>query len=175
MNKNTIFASALAVAGTALALSGAAPANALKFNWSFVIDGGLSSGGGGQTISGTIDGLQEGDNPGDTLIVTVLSTPTGELTGSGWTFSGGAGFFVTGETIALFDAVYTRNGGTETLNFGNDGGNVSPSLADSVNGIAWNSSGVTTFTDPAALPEPGSVVALLGLGALGVAGRKLRG
>lgn len=101
-----LIAPSLALAGATLAL--ATPAHALTFNWSFVTDGG-STGGAGQTISGTISGLVEGDNDGTGLTITVDSTPTGELVGGGWNFGGSGGgpaFTVTGGAVTFAGAVY---------------------------------------------------------------------
>jgi hypothetical protein len=78
MTTKTFFASSLALAGTALALSTTTTANALTFNWSFITNS-FSTGGAGQTISGKISGLVEGNNPGPGLTITVDSTPTRHL------------------------------------------------------------------------------------------------
>jgi hypothetical protein len=178
-----LIASSLALAGAALAISTATPAHALTFTWSFVT-GDSSTGGGGQTISGTISGLVEGNNDGTGLTITVDSTPTGELTGGGWTFVeaflGGPAFTVTGGVVTFADAFYSSStvvgSNNAALFFGGFGGFV-PELSDSNDfDPFWLSFSPNTFTPVSTptVPEPGSVVALLGLGALSIAGRKLR-
>jgi hypothetical protein len=178
-----LFASSLALAGTALAISTATPANALTFTWSFVTDSD-STGGAGQTISGTISGLVEGNNDGTGLTITVDSTPTGELTGGGWTFVqtrlGGPAFTVTGGVVTFADALYFSStvvgGNNAGLLFGGFGG-FDPALIDDNDFEPfWLGFTPNTFTPVSTptVPEPGSVVALLGLGALSIAGRKLR-
>ena len=180
MPTKSFIAPALALTGTAFVLSTATPANALTFNWSFVTDAG-STGGAGQTVSGTIRGLVEGNNPGTGLTIAVDSTPTGELLGGGWDFDGtgvnsiGRAFTVTGGTVTFADVVFRR--GDAILSFGGFGG-VSPVLSDlsDFNPI-FVSNFPNTFTPvstPTTVPEPGSALALLGLGALGVVGRKLK-
>ncbi|MEG3438086.1 PEP-CTERM sorting domain-containing protein [Pannus brasiliensis CCIBt3594] len=180
MIANPIFASRLTLTGTVLALSNAIPANALTFNWSFEIAPG-STGNIGETVSGTISGLVEGNNPGTGLTVTVDSTPTNELIGGGWSFLsssiGGPAFTVTGGVITFADAAFTRNNDNERVLFGGFGGYF-PTLNDLFDSQPfWTTSLSNTFTPattPTGTPEPGSVVALLGLGALSLAGRKLR-
>jgi hypothetical protein len=167
-----LIASSLALAGANLAL--ATPAHALTFNWSFVTEAG-STGGEGQTISGTISGLVEGNNPGAGLTVTVDSTPTGELVGGGWNFGGNGGglaFTVTGGAVTFARAIYLSStvvgSNSVRLFFGEFGGFI-PQLVD-LNGSNpnWFTSSPTTFTPVSTptVPEPGSALALLGLGAV---------
>jgi hypothetical protein len=179
ITKESIYSS-LALAGTAslLALSNPTAANALSFNWSFVTDP-FATGGAGQTISGTISGLVEGSNPGTGLTVTVDSTPTGKLLGGGWNFidtTGGDAFTVTAGAVTFADANFERGGLEEQLFFGGFGG-YNPELLDTNTGNPdWFARNPNTFTPvgAAATPEPSGLVALLGLGMLGLAGRKLK-
>ena len=93
------------IAGLAFTVSGLAtnPAHALLFDWSFTSAVPFDNPGG--IISGTIDGLLEGDNDGTGLTIEVLSTPTGELLGGGWEFFDvtvtGVAFTVTGGEITF--------------------------------------------------------------------------
>ncbi len=162
----------LAIAGMGLLVP--TQAMALTFNWSFVTDE-FSTGGAGQTISGTISGLVEGSNDGTGVTVTVDSTPTGELLGGGWIFDRaqleGDAFTVTGGSVTFADALFQRNSDGERLYFGGFGGWF-PQLVDR-NDFDPNwfnfDGGATTFTpaEVATTPEPGTVLALMGLG-LGV-------
>ncbi len=101
------------IAGLAVTVSGLAtnPAHALLFDWSFTSAAPFDNP--GEIISGTIDGLVEGDNvePGLTnLTIEVVSTPTGDLLGGGWFFisveGGSVGFTVTGGQITFASAHY---------------------------------------------------------------------
>ena len=103
------------IAGLAVTVSGLAtnPAHALLFDWSFTSAAPFNDPGG--IVSGTIDGLVEGDNvvPGLTnLTIAVVSTPTGELLGGGWFFisveGGSVGFTVTGGEIIFASVRYGR-------------------------------------------------------------------
>lgn len=169
------------LAGVAMGLLLPTQVMALTFDWSFVTEDG-STGGAGQTISGTISGLVEGSNDGTGLTVTVESTPTGELLGGGWVFdataNGGDAFTVTGGNVTFADALFERNGGLESLYFGGFGG-YDPNLHDSDFDPDWfNFSDSNTFTptdvDTPSTPEPGTALALmgLGLGALASRGKK---
>ncbi len=118
-----------------------APAMALSFNWSFEAGlGSIPDTDIGQTITGTISGLVEGDNDGTGLTITVDSTPSGDLLGSGWTLdtagSSDPAFVVTGGMVTFANAFYTRNSGTNVLLFGLNG-TFDPALSD----------GVTVWTD----------------------------
>ena len=179
ITKRSVYSSlALAGAASLVALFNPIAANALSFNWSFVA-GPFSSGQVGQTISGTISGLVEGSNPGTGLTVTVDSTPTGQLLGGGWSFidtdKGGNAFTVTGGTVTFADAYFERALGIQFVSFGGFGG-YDAELGNSLGNPDWFSSQPTSFTPIAAAttPEPNSLVALLGLGMLGLAGRKFK-
>jgi hypothetical protein len=171
---------ALASAASLLALFNPTAANALSFTWSFIAGTG-SSGQAGQTISGKISGLVEGSNDGSGLTVTVDSTPTGDLLGGGWTFQDtGLGalpplaFTVSGGSITFADAFFYRAGGNEALFFGGFGG-YNPQLVDFVDSDPnWISEDPNLANSFALIPEPSSVVALLGLGMLGLAASKLK-
>lgn len=86
------------------------PAQAISFGFSFANLGGDAPTGTNQLVTGTIDGLVEGNNSGAGVTVTVLSTPTGELLGN-YDFSeissgGPNAFIVTNGNITLADSVF---------------------------------------------------------------------
>ena len=177
ITKGSVYSSLVLAGATSLvALFNPTAANALTFNWSFV----SGSQNPGQTISGTISGLVEGSNPGTGLTVTVDSTPTGALLGGGWNFyfaGSGNVFTVTGGAVTFADAFFERGGLGNGLYFGGFGGFI-PELIDFTTGgdPDWFTFEPNTFTPVgvATTPEPSSVVALLGLGVLGLMGRKLK-
>ena len=87
------------------------PAQAISVGFSFSnLSGDLPPNGADQLITGTIDGLIEGNNSGAGVTATVLSTPTGEYLGD-YSFdniNGGSpnAFIVTGGNITFADAVF---------------------------------------------------------------------
>jgi PEP-CTERM motif len=98
----------------------ATPCYALTFNWSFNATGGTSTG----LVTGTISGLEEGNNSGTGLTIEVLSSPSGNVLGGGWTFSSattpGVAFVVTGGVVTFASAVYRRDSNYDSLFFGSD-------------------------------------------------------
>ena len=152
------------------------PAQAISVKFSFANLSGQAPTGADQLVTGTIDGLVEGNNSGVGVTATVLSTPTGEYLGD-YSFGGikGVGpnaFIVTGGNITFADALFLRNIKEVLLEFVTAG--VSP---DRPNGLSILYGPVTFFDDtqPAtftatpvpwetdALPVIGSTV-LFGLG-----------
>jgi hypothetical protein len=89
------------------------PAQAIKVGFSFANLNGDSPTGADQLVTGTIDGLIEGNNSGAGVTATVLSTPTGEYLGdySFGNINGGSpnAFIVTGGNITFADAVFLIN------------------------------------------------------------------
>jgi hypothetical protein len=83
-------------------------AQALSFNFSFANLSGDAPTGADQLVTGTIDGLVEGNNSGTGVTATVLSTPTGEYLG-GYSFVGTItgspnAFIVTNSNITFADS-----------------------------------------------------------------------
>ncbi|NJK36194.1 MAG: hypothetical protein HC919_15345 [Oscillatoriales cyanobacterium SM2_2_1] len=129
------------------------PTFALSFDWSFTTDA-ASQGppaGAGQIIRGTIDGLVEGNNNGTGVTVVVTSTPTGALTGGGWSFfdsPSGTAFRVTAGNVTFADAAFSRS--FEVVFFGGfPGGGTSPQLLDFLTTIPI---GLTPQADAPPLP-----------------------
>ena len=108
-------------AAVAMLSYSATAGNALTYNWSYNATGGTSLG----PVTGTISGLVEGSNPGPGLTVNVLSTPSGNVLGGGWSFTstlnGGDAFTVTAGAVTFADAKFDRDGGNDRLFFGGSG------------------------------------------------------
>jgi len=171
---NKIF---LASSLVAIATIIAAPVHALSNTWSFTTDIN-STGGAGQIISGTVDGLVEGNNSGSWITATVTNSPGSQLLGNYsfvFTNVGGPAFTVSGGTVTFADALFIRSGANE-LYLGGFGGYF-PQLIDSEGGNPdfLNSSGQTSFAP--ITPVPFEFSPALGLGVLGglVAAKKLSG
>ncbi len=100
-------------------------ANALTYNWSFEADNMLSSTTG--PVTGTISGLQIGSNDGTSVIVEVLTSPSGNLLGGGWLFAGtlngvGDAFTVANDsTVTFANAFFSRAVDGGELYFGRGG------------------------------------------------------
>jgi len=73
--QNLVLALGLAGLGVVQQISSA---QALSYTWSFVTDSG-STGGAGNTVSGTISGLNIGANNGNGLTISTSTTPNGQL------------------------------------------------------------------------------------------------
>lgn len=175
-----ILARLVVAAVLALGLSGlahkAAEAATLAFEWSFEIGAGSTTGIGG-TVSGTIIGLQEGDNDGTGLTVTVDTSPVAALLGGGWTFMGSVSapaFTVTGGAVVDADAYFKR--GDQDLFMGGYGVSWFPQLRYNMMAIDLkNEFGQTLFSAIPYVPLPaGFPLALSALAALAVFGRRRR-
>jgi len=150
------------------------PAQALSFGFSFANLGGTPPTGANQLITGTIDGLVEGNNTGAGVTATVLSTPNNQLVGS-YSFSSTNGgspnaFVVTNGNITFVDALFT--GTNVGLLFGSAGvNNVPPNggsmLTNGFSDFFFDGTQPATFTavpwETDALPVIGSTV-LFGVG-----------
>ena len=140
---------AVAAMASALLLTASTPSKALTFNWSFVTAG--DSDNVGQTVSGLISGLHEGDNYGselDDLYVRVTDTPTGELLLDDWAFDSltdpatTIAFTVTGGVMTFANAAFFIGGdhkGPELYFTLNDSfiGWYAPMLADRNIPVYW--------------------------------------
>jgi len=106
--QNLVLALGLAGLGVVQQISSA---QALSYTWSFVTDSG-STGGAGNTVSGTISGLNIGANNGNGLTISTSTTPNGQLENiTNWTFIqtslGGNAFTVNSAgQVTLADAEY---------------------------------------------------------------------
>jgi hypothetical protein len=79
-----IIAKTLAVSGFAASvLLAATPAHAISFNFQFQD---TQLGGTNEFVTGTLDGLVEGNNSGQGITATVTSSPGGQGVGSGYSF-----------------------------------------------------------------------------------------
>jgi hypothetical protein len=121
--QNLVLALGLAGLGVVQQISSA---QALSYTWSFVTDSG-STGGAGNTVSGTISGLNIGANNGNGLTISTSTTPNGQLENiTNWTFIqtslGGNAFTVNSAgQVTLADAEYKDPSG-DKLFFGGYGG-----------------------------------------------------
>ena len=92
----------LTAAAAAALMLAATGANALTYAWSFNATGGTSLG----PVTGTISGLSIGRNDGPGMIVNVLSSPSGNALGGGWTLRntqmGGEAFTVDASRNVIF-------------------------------------------------------------------------
>jgi hypothetical protein len=96
-------------------------------------------------VTGTISGLQIGDNDGTGLIIDVLTSPSGNVLGEGWTFDaiyGGVDAFTidAAKNVTFASAKYLRSGSDERLYFGGFPGGYFPQLSSRIQGDAPNSS-----------------------------------
>lgn len=149
-------------------------ANALTYQWSFEADNVFSSSTG--TVTGTISGLQIGSNDGSSVIVEVLSTPSGNLLGGGWVFdgtSGGTGdafTIATDGSVTFSNAVFERASDNAELYFGSGGmvgARFAPELAsftvlDGGVPTSHRTNGGTTQFVPSVVPLPAAFPFLAG-------------
>jgi hypothetical protein len=176
----------LGSAAVCLWLITAPPAHALKFNWSFDVTESNDGSGpalGTGSVTGTIDGLVEGDNDGSAVTIQVISSPGGNLLGGGWnlqSFGPGVvaqkGFNVSGGVVTLASAGFERNGYNEQLFFGDSlAGNFFPELGRASPYQDYrNVGGAVVYTridDPVSTPGP---LPLFGVAAAFGFSRKLR-
>lgn len=89
------------------------PAQAIKLGFSFANLNGSDPQGANQLVTGTIDGLVEGNNSGVGVTATVLSTPDGQLVGNYPLLEVGTGgsnaFTVTNGNITFADAQFDNS------------------------------------------------------------------
>jgi hypothetical protein len=149
-------------------LLGAAPAQAIDFNFQFQdVDGGTNG-----FVTGTLSGLVEGNNSGTGITATVTSSPGGEGIGSGYNFDsargGGNAFTVTSGNITFANALFINPANTG-LYLGTPGSsgwsnNLCDRAGDSFD--YFDSSNTTIqFTPATPVPfEPNSVVGIATLG-----------
>jgi hypothetical protein len=122
------------------------PAQAISVKFSFANLSGQAPTGADQLVTGTIDGLVEGDNSGVGVTATVLSTPTGKHLGD-YSFGSINGvspnaFIVTGGNITFADATFMSNTNEVFLAFVTAG-----VLPDPPNGSSILYGPVTFFDD----------------------------
>ncbi|MEA5619620.1 hypothetical protein VB711_17485 [Cronbergia sp. UHCC 0137] len=164
-----IIAKALAVTGfTASLLFAATPANALSFTFSFQdIDSVFGPATNG-FITGTLDGLVEGNNPGAGITAEVLSSPGGQGLGA-YSFSnslGGNAFVVTGGNITFANAAFLQGSNELRLGTPSNGGYGNRLSDSSFSFFYADISNATTFTP--ATPVPFEFNPTLGLATLGI-------
>jgi hypothetical protein len=149
--------------------------NALTYNWSYDATGGTSLG----PVTGTISGLVEGSNDGTGLTINVLSTPSGNVLGGGWSFvstlNGGDAFTVTAGAVVFADAQFNRDANNDRLLLGGYGGFLPQLISfnepDNGNDFTEHNTtfGTTTFTPASEIPLPMTLPMFAsGLGALGL-------
>jgi hypothetical protein len=151
------------LASSFLAVSIALPVHALSYNWSFITDA-TSNGGGGQLVSGSIDGLVEGNNPGPGITAIVTNTPTGQLLGN-YNFLnafGGTAFTVTGGNLTVFNGALFVSGSEPLRLFLTP---VGSEIRNLVMNPRFRAGGQTSFTP--STPVPFEFNPALGLGVLG--------
>jgi len=156
----------------------AASASSLTYNWSFTADFGTSLG----EVTGTISGLHVGSNDGTGLTIEVLSSPSRNVLGGGWTFDStalpaGDAFFVESDlTVSFADALFFRDGFNDKLFFGGYGGWVPQLFSSNESDGAEDFSSHSTSTGKtifAPIPLPAGLPLLL-TGLAGFAGLRLR-
>jgi hypothetical protein len=151
------------------------PAQAIKVGFSFANLSGNGPTGADQLVTGTIDGLIEGNNSGAGVTATVLSTPTGQYLGD-YSFNGVSpnAFIVTGGNITFANARFLSNTNIlllfKTAGVSQDPPDGSSLLTDSLSTVKFfDDTQPATFTatpvpwETDALPVIGSTV-LFGLG-----------
>lgn len=148
----------------------------LLFDWEWTADSNMNT---GETISGTISGLVEGNNSGVGVVIEVVDTPTGLFEGiNDWTlvatFSacGGVAFIVSASAVTCGDARYSSViGATNRLFFGGSGG-AFPELSTSNFSQSWfdrDQPQITYTLRGTTMPVPAPAsVALLAIGLVGL-------
>ena len=146
----------------------AAPADAINFNFQFQdVDGGTNG-----LVKGTLSGLVEGNNTGEGITATVISSPFGAGVGVPGTnfyygFASGSGFTVTGGNITFADAYLLYHPVLGQLWLGTPGNNGFSSIITSGIASFGDSTNSTTQFTPDATPVPFEPNAALGIATLG--------
>ena len=133
----------------------AAPAHAINFNFQFRgVDIGNN-----EFVTGTLSGLVEGNNTGQGITATVISSPFGAgVTGTNFLygFVVGSGLTVTGGNITFADAYLLYHPVLGQLWLGTPGNNGSSSIIYA-GGYSWaadNNNSTTQFTAATSTPVP---------------------
>ena len=151
-----------------------APAKALSFAWSFKITGASNSSYIGQTISGTIDNLQDNTKNMGGMTATITSAPFYPSNGMSWSsiglsYGGGNGIQVENGAVVTtgLQAYFVYN--SDRLELNTSRGELD-AYASNPKNIAYMDGTVIQFT-PVPVPAP---LPLLGLGAAAAFSRKLK-
>jgi hypothetical protein len=136
-------------------LLAATPAHAIIFNFQFQD---TPLGGTNEFVTGTLDGLVEGNNSGQGITATVTSSPGGQGVGSGYSFLNsinGKAFTVTNGNITVADAFFVNSANNTYLFLGTPGNNgYYNELTGNHYAYADFSNATTQFTAATSTPVP---------------------